>query len=218
MGCLWWRQMLLLCLLLTAIRLPGRAQEHTAGSEEKVTTLHVYLDLIQVPVLVLDRSLNRMKPVDPAKFRVSLDSGPEFRPRRVRQQGEDPIALGILLDTSEGDAKGMLKNIDFAVASLAPESLEVRDHVSVYGFDCHLTRSLNGISANPAQLKVGVDVALRRWKTRLTEQDRRCEAPGRSCRTRCASPWRTWRNCLAGGHCCSSAPACLAAAVPVGTN
>ncbi len=174
MAYLRWRRILLCCLFLIAIRLPGQAQEHRAASEDQLTTLHVYLDLIQVPVLVLDSSLHRMKPVDPAKFRVSLDSGPEFRPTHVRQQGEDPIGLGILLDTSEGDAKGMLKNIDFAVASLAPESLEVRDHVSVYGFDCHLTRSLNGISANPAQLKVGVDVALRLWKTRLTEH-RRCE-------------------------------------------
>lgn len=175
MGSLWWRQMLIGCLLLTAIRLPSRAQEQAPIAEDKLTTLHVYMDLIQVPVLVLDGSANRMKPVDPAKFRVSLDSGPEFRPRQVRRQGEDPIALGILLDMSEGDDKGMMKSVDLAIASLAPESLGSQDHVSVYGFDCHLTRSLNGISANPAQLKVGVDVALKRWKTRLAEKDRSCE-------------------------------------------
>ena len=45
----------------------------------------------------------------------------------------------------------------------------------MYGFDCHLNRSLNGVSAHPAQLKVGVDVALQPWKARLAETNRRCE-------------------------------------------
>ena len=176
MGCVRWHRFFLGCLLLTAIRLPGRAQEQAAVADGRLTTLHVYMDLIQVPVLVLDGSTNRRKPVDPAKFRASLDSGPEFRPRHVRLQGEDPIALGILLDTSQDDIKTMVKSIDFAIASLAPGSLRSRDQVSIYGFDCLLIRSLNGVSANPAQLKAGVDVALEPWKARLMKKDRHCEA------------------------------------------
>lgn len=175
MACLQWLNLLACWVLLVAVGLPGRAQAPAEASEEKLTTLHVYADLIQVPVLVLDSFGNRRKPVDPAQFRVSLDSGPEFRPRRVRQQGKDPIALGILLDTSEQDSARWLENVDFAIASLAPEGLEARDHVSVYGFDCKLIRSLNGMSANPAQLKVGVDVALKPWRTRLAERRRDCE-------------------------------------------
>lgn len=174
MAWLRWHTQLACCVLLAVMRVPGRAQEKTGDSEEKLKTLHVYKDLIQVPVLVLDTYGDRMKPIDSAKFLVSLDSGPAFRPRHIRQEGEDPISLAILLDTSEGDVARLMENADLQVANLASGSLDPRDHVSVYGFDCKLIRSLDGTSANPAQLKVGVDVALAPWRTRLMAKSPRC--------------------------------------------
>src|SRR5271155_1140469 len=38
----------------------------------------VYANLKQVPVLVLSHDYQRMKPIDPSGFRISLDSGPLF--------------------------------------------------------------------------------------------------------------------------------------------
>jgi hypothetical protein len=124
-------------------------------------TLHVYMDLIQIPVLVLDSERGRMKPIDPSKFVVSLDSGPTFRPKRVRQEGDDPITLGILIDpNSEPD---LMPHFSDAVAALAPDSLHPKDHVTILAMDCGLRRSLDDAPASPEILKKGVDDVLDRW-------------------------------------------------------
>jgi len=129
-----------------------------------IHTLHVYMDLIQVPVLILDNELQRMKPLDASKFLLSLDSGPTFRPRHVRQQGDDPITLGILLEpNAEPD---VMPKIDAAISALAPNSLHPSDHVTIYGLDCGLVRSANDIPADPATLKIGVQHAIAAWTER----------------------------------------------------
>ena len=131
-------------------------------------TLHVYMDLIQVPVLVLDSERERMKPIDPSKFLVSLDSGPTFRPKRVRQEGDDPITLGILLDpNSEPD---LMPHLSDAIAALAPQYLHPKDHVSFYTMDCGLFRSLDDAPATPELLKKGADGALARWLERRKDK------------------------------------------------
>jgi len=127
-------------------------------------TLHVYMDLIQVPVLVLDSDLERLKPLEPAKFLVSLDAGPLFHPRNVRQQGDDPITLGILLDT-DGEQDFMWQ-MSSAIASLAPGSLHPSDRVTVFGLDCSLIRTIKDAPADPAELRAGVDLALNSWLAR----------------------------------------------------
>jgi len=124
-------------------------------------TLHVYMDLIQVPALVLDSERERMKPIQPAEFRVSLDSGPLFRPRRVRQEGDDPITLGILLDPNS--EPNLMPHLDEAVAALAPQYLTARDHVTIFAMDCGLLRSLDDVPANAAVLRAGMDGVLERW-------------------------------------------------------
>jgi hypothetical protein len=132
--------------------------------EEPIHTLHVYMDLIQIPVLVLDSELERMKPILPAKFLVSLDSGPVFRPRHVRQEGDDPITLAILLDVNgEPD---VMPRIGAAIASLAPASLHPSDHITVYGLDCKLIRTLVDAAADPVTLHAAVDDAVASWTER----------------------------------------------------
>jgi len=126
-----------------------------------IHTLHVYMDLIQIPVLVLDSEQGRMKPLDPARFLVSLDSGPKFRPRHVRQEGDDPITLGILLDPN--GAPDVMPQISAAISSLAPGSLHSRDHVTLFVLDCTLFRTLQDVPADPDRLKAGVDHALSSW-------------------------------------------------------
>jgi hypothetical protein len=165
----------LLALLVAAI--PALSQANTPEPEPPIHTLRVYMDLVQVPVLVLDSEQGRMKPVDPTKFLVSLDSGKPFRPRLVRQQGEDPITLGILLDpNAEPD---LMPRISAALASLATASLRPKDHVSLFVLDCNLLHPLDDAPASRETLQAATDSALSTWLARRAARhpDKRAVPP-----------------------------------------
>jgi hypothetical protein len=143
-----------------------RAQAATPATQPPAaTTLHVYTNLKQVPVLVLTANYERMKPVDTSKFRLSLDSGPLFRPTYVRPEGEDPISLAILIDASKPDNK-LLPQLSKAIAELSPEYLHTQDHLSIYVLDCTLIRTAYDVPADAAMLKQSVDSALAPWQIR----------------------------------------------------
>jgi hypothetical protein len=148
-----------------------RAQEVPAPKDETVPTLHVYTNTIQVPVLVLDRHRRRLVTRVPEnRFSVSIDSGPWFRATHVRQEGDDPISLSILLDVS-GSASKLMPMMNTAIAALAPTGLHAKDHVSIYALDCSLVQSLNDVAADSEGLRVGVNQALQTW----TEATVKCE-------------------------------------------
>ena len=150
-------------LILSILFVPTlRAQSN--ANDEPIHTLHVYMELIQVPVLVLDREMRRMKPIDASRFLISLDSGPVFHPRNVRPEGDDPISLAILLDANAEPA--LMAKMSEAIASLVPEYLHPQDRIALYGLDCVLTRTLLDIPANPSLLKEGVDRTLADWAQR----------------------------------------------------
>lgn len=139
------------------------AQQQPTSQDEPIRTLHVYADLVQVPTLVLGRNHESISPpIAEQRFAISIDYGPWFRVTHARKEGNDPISLSILLDT-DGAAADLLQKIDDAIAALAPSSLTARDHVSIYVLDCDLSRSLNDTPAESAQLKLGVDAALKPW-------------------------------------------------------
>jgi hypothetical protein len=100
--------------------------------------------------------------------------GPKFRPTHVRLEGEDPIALSILLDVGESDAQ-LMPDIDDVVAGLSPTFLRRGDRVSIYALDCTLTRSLYNVPADSTQLKDGVDAALRLWNSRGQRKQAHCK-------------------------------------------
>jgi hypothetical protein len=129
------------------------------------TTLHVYADTIQIPVLVLGNDRQPTAPVAPGRFKVSLDDGPKFRATHVRLEGDDPISLAILLDVS-GKETELIPKIDEAIAGLEPLSLTPRDHVSIYALECKLSRSLDDAPAGQGELKRGVNAVLRSWTNR----------------------------------------------------
>jgi hypothetical protein len=121
--------------------------------------LHVYTNLVQVPTLVLEGSLNQIKTLIAEKrFSISIDSGPWFQVTHARLEGNDPIALSILLDNSATD---LMPKISDAIAALAPSMPSDRDSISVYAMGCGLTRSLNNVPPESAELRLGVDAALR---------------------------------------------------------
>jgi hypothetical protein len=105
-----------------------------------------------------------MKPVDTSKFRVRLDSGAAFAPKYVRQQGDDPMSLAILIDTSKPKNE-LLPQLAQAIADLAPNYLHLQDLVAVYRFDCNLIRTVYFQPADPAGLKDAVDKALEAWRS-----------------------------------------------------
>jgi len=164
---------ILLCavgMVLSAVALT--AQETPNPQGEPIHTLHVYTNVVQVPTLVLGPNRERIKtPIAESRFSVSIDDGPWFRATHVRPEGDDPISLSILLDVN-GDSETVMSKMAEAIAGLAPLNLHPKDHVSIYAFDCSLVRSLNDVSADSAQLKVGVEAALESWTKRRHEKQK----------------------------------------------
>ena len=146
------------------------------GIDQGIPTLHVYTNLVQIPTLVLTANRDPVtKPIDPSRFSVSIDSGPWFRATHVRQEGEDPISLSILLDLN-GETAQLVPKIGVALANLAPLSLHAQDRVSIYALSCGLFMSLNDAPADIETLKKGVDAAVQPWMQRKGDKHaKNCE-------------------------------------------
>lgn len=130
-----------------------------------VPTLHVYADLIQIPVLVLSKKREQVKPIARERFSVSLDSGPWFPASHVRLEGNDPISLAILLDV-HGDESELMPMAAKVLSGLAPGYLHPNDRVSVYGLDCEMVRSEQNAPVGPLSLQLGVTAVLQSWTAR----------------------------------------------------
>ena len=144
---------------------PGPNVPTLQNEAEPTVTLHVYANLMQIPVLVLSSDHERMKDVPEAKFRISLDSGPKFEPTHVRREGDDPIEMAVLVDASNPQ-NDLLPRMSEALAGLGAGSLREGDHVSIYALDCALTRSVYDVPAEGPRMRRAVDVALERWRER----------------------------------------------------
>src|SRR5271170_641983 len=141
-----------------------------------VPTLHVYTNLIQVTTLVLWQSYEPVsKPIPERRFSVSIDAGPWFRATHVRQEGEDPISLAVLFDTS-GDTAKLMPKIEDALAKVAPLSLHPKDRVSFYAMHCELIRSMKDMPIDSVTVKKNVDAVLEPWMPRKGDKrESRCE-------------------------------------------
>jgi hypothetical protein len=91
-----------LCVAIAALGAAG-----LGAQDEKITTLHAYSNLVQIPVLVLGNNREPLPPIEERRFFVSLDSGPRFRVTHARLEGDDPISLAILLDLGQPDPRLM---------------------------------------------------------------------------------------------------------------
>ncbi|RZU42490.1 hypothetical protein [Edaphobacter modestus] len=137
------------------------AQDTPSAHDEPVPTLHVYADLVQMPTLVLSQNRKTIEPrIDERRFSIRVDSGPWFQVTHVRPEGNDPVSLSILLDPSAMD---LMPNLSQEIADLVPNFLAPRDHVSLYGLGCGLTRSLDDKPADNARLLDRVDALVKPW-------------------------------------------------------
>jgi hypothetical protein len=148
--------------------------QDTDGQKDGPPTLHVYTNLMQIPVLVVSPGMPSYNPVEATlllptyepipsvaatRFSVSLDSEPPFRPTHVRREGEDPIRLAIVLDTSEL-LTSLLSGTPDAVVGLAKSALHPQDRVSVYTLNCTLASHALNIPPDAGQLKQAMDEAM----------------------------------------------------------
>ncbi len=155
---------------------PASAGVVTPKLDSGVSTLRAYSNLEQIPVLVLSPDRERIRHIEPSEFRVSLDSGPAFKPTYVRQEGDDPISLSILVDTTEQHNE-LLPRLSQAISALVPDYLHAQDHISVYGLDCGLIRTLHDRPANASELNASVNRTLQDWQLRLQEKGKEPRAP-----------------------------------------
>jgi VWFA-related protein len=153
---------------LAASALAGQGNSSQQNSEQPYPTpmLRVNANLVQIPVLVLTPEYDQLRaPVAANRFSIAFDGRPPIRPRFVRQEGDDPIHLAIVLDARNAQAD-LLPKIDQTVANLAPSFLHSRDTVSVYVIDCGIMHAIRDVPAEPTQLKFAVDSALGTWTLR----------------------------------------------------
>jgi hypothetical protein len=139
------RLLLLLLASATASQLPAQSTPsptpYTPGY-----TLHVYVNLLQIPTLVLSRSFSPLPPISLDRFNISLDSGPRFHPTHLRLEGDDPIDLAILLDLS-GSAYDLQPTLRRSILAFSNQSLQPHYHVSIYAVDCAFVGTTNSIPA-----------------------------------------------------------------------
>jgi hypothetical protein len=149
-----------LLLLAAASQLLAQSTPPAPPADNPGYTLHVYVNLLQIPTLVLSRSRSPLPPITPDSFNISLDSGPRFHPTHIRREGDDPIDLTILLDLS-GDAFNLQSALSPSILALATQSLQPHDHVSIYAIDCLLVNTANDIPASEGdRIAHAVDTAI----------------------------------------------------------
>ena len=129
---------MLACLVLCLLTAGAYSQDE---GDAGIPTLRVYSNLLQIPTLVLDWQHKPIPKLGERRFRVSIDSGPKSHVAHVRVEGDDPIALAILVDSNR--IPGNLRSrISEAIGGLLPKSLHPGDSVWLYDLNCQLSRAL----------------------------------------------------------------------------
>jgi hypothetical protein len=116
------------------------------------------VNLMQIPVLLLDYNHRPLPIIPQSRFQVDIEGMAPFAPARVRLEGDDPISLAILLDNSDSD-EYLWERLGEASRQLAT-TLRPHDRVEVYGMDgCKLRRFLAESRFDAAQLHHALDAA-----------------------------------------------------------
>ncbi len=147
---------LLLSLCFHATSVDGQVAETGQPSN----TLHVYEDLVQVPTLVLTQSHAKYPDLSPQAFSVRFDGGPVAHPSDVRLEGNDPLALALLLDVSQKEQLQLVKRFAAQPDPSPADIFTGSDRMSVFADDCNLVRSLQNVPGSYSGLRAGVSSVL----------------------------------------------------------
>jgi len=131
----------------------------TPTDQDPVATIHATTTLVEIPLLVLNQNgqIPERAP-SPDSIQLRLGDGEWFRPNFVRQEGQDPIEVAILLDLTSR-VSDLPRPLAQALASPGSLGLTSRDHVSLFVMDCSSVRVTN-IPADPAQVDAAVRSAV----------------------------------------------------------
>lgn len=134
-------------------------ESQTPADAEPIATLHVSSTLIETPMLILDPQ-GHVPQRAPSAGGIELQLGGSawFRPDYVRQEGNDPIELAILVDQTSL-VRDIPRPLTQALSSLSSLGLTSRDHVSLFVMDCSSVRVTN-LSADPAQAEDALKSAI----------------------------------------------------------
>lgn len=169
-------------IAVCAAALAGWGAAASIAQDASTPTLHVYMDLVQIPTLVVRTDRRPLgTPVAEGKFFVSFDGGPKFRATHTRLEGEDPITLSILLDLRQ-PFPVLMNGFGGAAAGLAPKWLTAKDRVSIYSAGCSFVEAEADVPASAATLGRGVEQALQGWKIQARAHDKEG----------CETPWNLW--------------------------
>ncbi len=123
------------------------------------STIHVYTNLLQIPVLILSSQRQPLPPIAERNFSVRLGDTPAFRPRLVRLEGDDPITLAVLIDGSGRNA--LLPALEESLPAMVRDHLHEQDRVVMYGMDGCKLRRFGGLGpADSARVRESVRLAL----------------------------------------------------------
>lgn len=129
----------LLCLL-TVIPLPSgllAQQDNPPAANIPMETLHVYVNRMQFPTLLIDKQERAVAHPKLKDFDITLDSGKPFHPSGMHIEANDPLAIAVLLDLSGGE-EGLLDELPNSLAALVPQALLQHDRLYFYALDCRL--------------------------------------------------------------------------------
>ncbi len=142
----------------------GSGQAHAQGtpvpSADAPYTLHVYQDLLQLPILVLNRAQKSYTGLSAAQFTLRLDDGPPFHPRHTRLEGDDPLAVALVVDASQPSTLLLAKKLEALPPTQLAEGLSPADTFSMYALDCHLVRSADNLPYAGARLQATLTTVL----------------------------------------------------------
>lgn len=150
-----------LCLCALTVLLGRVCPAQTpAVPDDTSTTLRVYVNRIQIPVLVLSQYGRPMKPIPASSFRVSLDGLGDVKPSSVRVEGDDPLAVAVIVDASEA-FETTWRDLPKSVETLLP-AMNPQDRLTLYGLDgCKAFRFLpEDAPLNASLVHAGVERAM----------------------------------------------------------
>ncbi len=114
---------------------------------------------LELPLLVVDHEHRPVDDVHMDQLKVKVGPAAPFTPTAMRKEGDDPIALAILIDASR-DSWHDLHEIGNDLPTLVGSQLLPDDRVTLYAADCTMTRSLRAAPPDAAVLRKAVADAL----------------------------------------------------------